>query len=67
MIYVFWILVVIAAVIGGLGTLFFAAGVLGKADPTNHGNLAAIQIGFVGMVIGAVPGVLAALVHWVFL
>lgn len=53
-----WIFGIIAAAIGGFGLLAFGAGSSGKADPTAHGNIVAIQFGFIFMIVGTVIGLI---------
>ena len=51
---IFWIGVILSAIIGGLGLFLFFSGASGNADPTDHGNIVAIQFGIVMSLVGVI-------------
>jgi len=59
---IFWACVVIAVILGGFGALLFISGASGKADPTDHGNIVALQYGVVFIIFSAIPGAIALLI-----
>lgn len=64
---VFWILVGITIIVGGFSSLLFFSGWFGKADPTDHGNIVAMQFGVVGFVFTIILAVLAFVFRLLFL
>jgi hypothetical protein len=62
----FYILAVIATLITGFGALTFGAGALGHADPTDHGNIVAVQFGLLAFLCGLPFWASALAIHTFF-